>query len=66
VSSSEECAEASIEILADPRSARDRALLGKEHVRKHFLTPRLVRDRLALFNRLVGRETGVPLEVITG
>jgi hypothetical protein len=41
------------------------ALAGKEHVRKHFLTPRLLRDRLALFNRLVGRETGAELRVIT-
>ena len=61
---SSECAAACLEILADPRAARERALDGKEHVRRHFLTPRLLRDRLALFNRLVGRETGVPLEVI--
>jgi hypothetical protein len=32
-------------------------LLGKEHVRKHFLTPRLLRDWLALFNRLLGSES---------
>jgi hypothetical protein len=44
--------------------ARERALSGKEHVRRHFLTPRLLRDRLALFNRLVGRETDIELEVI--
>jgi trehalose synthase len=65
VDSSEECAAACLEILADPAGARERALLGKEHVRKHFLTPRLLRDRLALFNRLVGRETGADLQVIT-
>jgi trehalose synthase len=65
VDSSEECAAACLEILADPAAARGRALLGKEHVRKHFLTPRLLRDRLALFNRLVGRETGADLQVIT-
>jgi trehalose synthase len=64
VNSSEECAAACLEILADPRVARERALSGKEHVRRHFLTPRLLRDRLALFNRLVGRETDVELEVI--
>ena len=39
------------------RAARARALVGKEHVRRHFLTPRLLRDWLALFNRLLGRET---------
>jgi len=65
VDSSEDCAAACLEILADPRAARERALVGKEHVRKHFLTPRLLRDRLALFNRLVGRETGAELRVIT-
>jgi trehalose synthase len=65
VDSSEECAAACLEILADPAAARERALLGKELVRKHFLTPRLLRDLLALFNRLVGRETGADLRVIT-
>src|SRR5438552_8718482 len=65
VDSSEECAAACLEILAAPHAARERALLGKEHVRKPFLTPRLLRDRLALFNRLVGRETGADLRVIT-
>jgi trehalose synthase len=64
VDSSEDCAKACLEILADPQAARERALAGKEHVRKRFLTPRLLRDRLALFNRLVGREMGADLEVI--
>lgn len=62
VSSPEECAQACIEILADPVAARGRALLGKEHVRRHFLTPRLLRDWLALFNRMLGNDTaGVEL-----
>ena len=64
VDSSEACAAACLEILADPAAARARALGGKEHVRKRFLTPRLLRDRLALFNRLAGRETTAELEVI--
>jgi trehalose synthase len=64
VDSSEACAAACLEILADPAAARVRALGGKEHVRKRFLTPRLLRDRLALFNRLAGRETSAELEVI--
>ena len=33
------------------------ALRGKEYVRRHFLTPRLLRDWLALFNRLAGNDT---------
>jgi trehalose synthase len=65
VDSSEQCAAACLEVLADPVAARARALAGKEHVRRHFLTPRLLRDWLALFNRLLG--TGaedVELEVV--
>ena len=64
VDSSEHCAAACLEILADPAAARELALAGKEHVRRSFLTPRLLRDRLALFNRLVGRATATELEVI--
>ena len=57
VDSSMECAEACKEILADAAASRQRALRGKEHVRKHFLTPRLLRDWLVLFNRLLGNDT---------
>jgi trehalose synthase len=57
VHSVEECAEAVIRILDDPESARAMARKGKEFVRANFLTPRLLRDWLALFNVLVGRET---------
>jgi trehalose synthase len=58
VDSSSECSDACKEILADPATARERALRGKEHVRRHFLTPRLLRDWLALYNRLDGNDTG--------
>ncbi len=34
------------------------ALAGKEHVRTHFLMPRLLRDWLALFNRLLRQGYG--------
>jgi len=65
VNSAEECAAACLEVLADPPAARARALIGKEHVRRHFLTPRLLRDRLALFNLLLGYDTlGADLDVI--
>jgi trehalose synthase len=57
VSSSMECAEACIEVLQDPAGARARALRGKEFVRRHFLTPRLLRDWLVLFNQQVGNDT---------
>jgi trehalose synthase len=64
VDSAEECAAACLEALRDPAGARERALRGKEHVRTHFLTPRLLRDWLTLFNRLVGNDTGVELATV--
>ena len=52
---------------ADPGEARQRALKGKEFVRRHFLTPRLLRDWLVLFNRLEGNDTsGAELAVVSG
>ena len=57
VDSPEECAHACIEVLRDPAEARQRALRGKEVVRKRYLTPRLLRDWLVLFNRLLGNDT---------
>ena len=65
VDSAEECAAACSEILEHPAQARERALRGKEHVRRHFLTPRLLRDWLALFNRQLGNATdGVELTTV--
>jgi trehalose synthase len=58
VESAEECAAACIAILRNPADARTLALRGKEQVRRQFLTPRLLRDWLVLFNRLVGNDTG--------
>ena len=52
-----ECADALATILDDPARARQMARRGKEYVRTNFLTPRLLRDWLALFNLLAGRET---------
>jgi trehalose synthase len=57
VGSPHECAQACIEVLRDPAEARQRALRGKEHVRQRFLMPRLLRDWLVLFNRLLGNDT---------
>jgi trehalose synthase len=65
VDSPVECAEACLEILADPAAARQRALRGKEYVRRHFLMPRLLRDWLVLFNLLSGNDTaGAELETV--
>jgi trehalose synthase len=55
--SPEECARACVEILSDPAAARQRALRGKEYVRRNFLMPRLLRDWLVLLNKLDGNDT---------
>ena len=52
VSSVEEAAERSIELLEDPELAKRLGRAGKEHAREHFLTPRLLRDWLRLFTEL--------------
>jgi len=57
VESVEECADRIIRILADQEGAQAMARRGKEYVRGHFLTPRLLRDWLALFTLLAGHES---------
>jgi trehalose synthase len=52
VSSSEEAAKRSIEILKDPELGRRLGRAGKERTREHFLTPRLLRDWLRMFTAL--------------
>ena len=52
VSSVEECAQRSLEILADPGLGKRLGRAGKEAVRKQFLMPRLLRDWLELFEQL--------------
>jgi trehalose synthase len=63
VESVAECADALTTILGGPQDARAMALRGKEYVRRHFLTPRLLRDWLVLFNRLIGNDTSGVAEV---
>jgi trehalose synthase len=50
VSSPAECAERAIRILREPDLGKRLGRSGKEHVRKHFLTPRLLRDWLRIFS----------------
>jgi trehalose synthase len=52
VSSPEQTAQRSIEALRDPELAKRIGRAGKEHARAHFLTPRLLRDWLSLFEEL--------------
>jgi trehalose synthase len=52
VRSPEECAERALRILGEPELGKRLGRAGKEHVRRHFLTPRLLRDWLRIFNDL--------------
>src|ERR671916_835031 len=52
VSSPEECADRTLRILADPELGKRLGRTGKEYVRTHFLTPRLLRDWLRVFRGL--------------
>ena len=52
VSSADECADRALRYLRDPELGKQLGRAGKEHVRKHFLTPRLLRDWLGIFQGL--------------
>jgi trehalose synthase len=52
VNSPQECAERCLEILGDPELGKKLGREGKEHARRQFLTPRLLRDWLQLFTDL--------------
>ena len=52
VDSPEECAQRCLEILADPELGKSLGRAGKEHARHEFLSPRLLRDWMALLAEL--------------
>ena len=52
VDSPQECAERCLEILGDPELGKKLGREGKEHARREFLTPRLLRDWLQLVTDL--------------
>jgi trehalose synthase len=52
VDSSEDCARRCIEVLRDPELGKKLGRAGKEHARRHFLSPRLLCDWLKLLNEL--------------
>jgi trehalose synthase len=54
VDSIEETAVACVKLIQNRELAREMGLRGKEYVRRHFLTPRLLRDDLKLFTELLG------------
>jgi trehalose synthase len=49
VSSPEDCADRALRILREPDLGKQLGRSGKEHVRRNFLTPRLLRDWLRIF-----------------
>ena len=53
VESVEQCAARTVDILRDPALGKALGRRGKEHVRKHFLTPRYLRDYLRIFGELL-------------
>jgi trehalose synthase len=52
VSTVEQCAQRALEILSDPGLGRRLGRAGKESARRRFLTPRLLRDWLELFEEI--------------
>jgi trehalose synthase len=53
VDTPEGCAARSLDILQDPALGKALGRRGKEHVRRHFLTPRYLRDYLKIFTELM-------------
>jgi trehalose synthase len=52
VENSEDCASRCVEILTDPELGKRLGRAGKEHARREFLSPRLLRDWMRLFVEL--------------
>ena len=63
VDSVEECASAIVSLLRNEPHARALGASGRQRVRRHFLTPRMVLNELLLMRRLTaGATAGRPLE----
>ncbi|MDP2317204.1 MAG: glycosyltransferase [Pseudomonadota bacterium] len=56
VDSVDACAEAIVALLRDPERARALGAAGRERVREHFLTPRLVLNDLRLMQALLDKQ----------
>jgi trehalose synthase len=55
ISTVQECADRMVELLRDPSRRATFGRDAREHVRQHFLMPRLLRDELQLFKQVLGR-----------
>jgi trehalose synthase len=53
VSTVEECAARSLDVINDPSLGKALGRRGKEHVREHFLMPRYLRDYLRIFHEVM-------------
>ncbi|NMO17686.1 glycosyltransferase [Pyxidicoccus fallax] len=60
----EECAEALLHLLRQPEEAQLLGARGREHVREHFLMPRLLLDHLRLLNHLATARPLPPRDII--
>lgn len=58
VDSVEECAERVDHLLNNNAEREALGAAGREHVRKHFLLPRLLRDEMQLLHRLLNQSNG--------
>nr|MBA2792979.1 glycosyl transferase family 1 [Thermoleophilaceae bacterium] len=58
VDTPEECAQRTLTVLRDPEHGKQLGRAGKEHVRTHFLTPRLLRDWLRIFDDIGSKPDG--------
>jgi trehalose synthase len=60
----EECAEVLLHLLRHPREAELLGARGREHVREHFLMPRLLLDHLRLLDDLATRRPLPPRDIV--
>jgi trehalose synthase len=54
VSNVDECAGAILQLFENSADSEERARRGRDHIREHFLIPRLLLDDLELVRDLVG------------
>lgn len=55
ISTPQECADRMVELIRDPSRREAFGRDARDHVRRHFLLPRLLRDELQLFKQVLGR-----------
>ena len=66
VSSVEECAQRVVQLLQQPELAESMGIAGREHVRKHFLITRYMRDYLRIFRDQASGVVTAPAAAASG